>query len=333
MKRRASGQSGFTIPKRRNKIFLVFVLSLFIAACLTNTEDFFGKEEPKEESFVSDFDFFLSSEREDSSESIIFTDKNTLLSGSAPYFVSSRVMGGAGVSQRNNIISYKVEEGDTLSSVADKFDISKDTIRWANDINGQVKPGEELVILPVTGVMYYVESGDTLSEVAEMHKAEREEIKEFNNLYVEDIYPGDLIIIPGGERPAIPEPAPPAPSTQFVAPAIGIVTQGPHHYNAIDIANNCGSPIYAVQSGVVVERAYNTWPAGHFLKIDHGNVVAMYAHMQNMYVGVGDRVHQGQQVGTMGTTGLSTGCHIHFDILSRRIRNPFAHIPVGGQVR
>jgi len=315
------------------------VFSLLALNHFTDSSFFIDRKDYSEESFVSDIDIFLSYQGEsfDDFKPIVFTHENTLLSDSTPYFVTSQVMGrGGGIDQRNSIISYKVEEGDTLDNVADKFGISKDTIRWANDIKGdKIKPGEELTILPVTGVMYYVEAGDTLSEVAERHKAKKEEIEKFNNLYVENIYPGDLIIVPGGEQPPIPRTTVPrpTPSMHFIPPATGILTQGPHHYNAVDIANNCGTPIYAVQSGVVIERAYNTWPAGNFIKINHGSVVAFYGHLQGMHVGVGERVYQGQQIGTMGTTGLSTGCHVHFDILSRRIRNPFSHIPVGGQVR
>ncbi len=271
-------------------------------------------------------------------DGIVFVHNNSIFAESVPSFIQTQILGARGAEERENIMSYRVESGDTVSTVADKFGISADTIRWANDIKGNaLKEGDELLILPVTGVMYYIERGDTLSEIASMHKAKTEDIITFNQIEEKRIIAGDRIIVPGGTPPPAPSIRT-APSTRIVQSSFinpvpgGMITQGVHHYNAVDIYNSCGTSIVAAASGRVTQTGWGSWPAGNFIKIDHGTVVVLYAHMQNIYVNVGDYVAQGRQVGTVGNTGRTvgrTGCHLHFDVLSRRIRNPFAHFPVG----
>ncbi len=271
-------------------------------------------------------------------DSILFAHNNSVFVDSFPYFIQTQVLGTRGVEERESIMSYRVESGDTVSIVADKFGISADTIRWANDIKGNtLKEGSELLILPVTGVMYYVERGDTLGEIASMHKAKTEDIITFNQIEGKRIIAGDRIIVPEGSPPPPPS-IKTAPSTRIVQSSFinpvpgGVITQGVHHYNAVDIYNVCGTSIVAAASGRVTQTGRGSWPAGNFIKIDHGTVVVLYAHMQDIYVKTGDYVAQGRQVGTVGNTGRTvgrTGCHLHFDVLSRRIRNPFAHFPVG----
>jgi len=239
-------------------------------------------------------------------------------------------------------MSYRVESGDNVSIIADKFGISEDTIRWANDITGNtVEEGDELLILPITGVMYYIERGDTISEIASMHKTKAEGIIDFNEIKDETIIAGDRIIVPGGTPPPPPPPARVARQSSrvvqssFINPVPGgRVTQGVHHYNAVDIYQPCGYRVVAAASGRVTEVSIGTWAggAGNFVKIDHGKVVAMYAHLERVHVSRGEYVSQGRQIGTVGNTGRTvgrTGCHLHFDILSLRTRNPFAGFPVG----
>ena len=241
---------------------------------------------------------------------------------------------------RESIISYKVEDGENISIIADKFGISSDTIRWANDVKGNtIKEGEELLILPTTGVMYYVEKGDTLSEIAKIHKAKTEDILSFNNIEEKKIIAGDRLIIPGGTPPPPPvirtTPTTRIAWSSFINPVPGgRISQRVHSYNAVDIYNHCGTPIVAAAAGRVTQTGWGSWPAGNFVKIDHGSVVILYAHMQNIHVSTGDYVSQGKQIGAVGNTGRTigrTGCHLHFDVLSLKIRNPFAHLPTGSR--
>ncbi len=281
-----------------------------------------------------------------------FTGGSFVFTQSAPYFTTTQVFAAEIKEERDNIVSYRVEEEDSLSSIAEKFNISTDTIRWANDIKGNtVTKGEELLILPVTGVMYYVERGDTVGSIAKLHKASAEDIISFNKIKDQQIVAGNRLIIPNGTLPPPPPPPPkptPAPrpgttststatpvsiSGNFINPVPGgMITQSTHSYNAVDIHNHCGRPIIAAASGAVTEIGRGTWPAGNFVKIDHGTVIILYAHMQSIYVVPGQQVAQGAQIGTVGNTGRTvgrTGCHLHFDVLSRRIRNPFSHLPTG----
>jgi murein DD-endopeptidase MepM/ murein hydrolase activator NlpD len=287
---------------------------------------------------------FLSCEETitEETEDIPFAYENFILAESPPCFIENQVFGMQRDDIRENIVSYRVENGESLSAIADKFGISRDTIRWANDIKGNVvKEGDELLILPVTGVIYYVEKGDTLSEIAKIHKAKTEDILSFNDIDEKKIIAGDRLIIPGGTPP----PAPvirTSPATRIIAQSSfinpvpgGMVTQRVHSYNAVDIYNHCGSPIVASAAGRVTQVGWGSWPAGNFIKIDHGTVVILYAHLQKIYVSPGEYVSQGKQIGTVGNTGKTigrTGCHLHFDVLSLKMRNPFAHFPVGARL-
>ncbi len=289
---------------------------------------------------TSNGDLFLSynSHENISSQKTSFASNNSILVSSPPFFTQTGVLGSGGHSERRDIISYKVKEGDSIGSIAEKLDISKETIEWANDIKGgSVKAGDELLILPVTGVLYYVQRGDSPSEIAQKHKTGLQGIVDFNEIEESNIRPGDMLIIPDGEKP----PEPPAPRRQPRVPAAsgfasvtrGTITQGDHpgHRNAMDIANACGTPIYATSSGTVERIGYNNWPAGNFVRINHGNFSALYAHLQTIGVSPGDRVGSGQYIGTMGTTGYSTGCHLHFETRGRT--NPFSYMRRGDVMR
>lgn len=264
--------------------------------------------------------------------------ENTFLA-QLPSTVSSdrgQVLGSDSGRDRSRIISYKVQEGDSLSSVADYFGISEDTIKWANTIQGnEISSGDELLILPVTGVLYYVRRGDTLGQIAQRHKASAEKIIAYNDIENErDIMPGDQIIIPHGEKPTTPPPRRSYASTEgFGAVTVGTVTQTAHagHANAVDIANSCGTPIYSASGGTVTRTGYDPGRAGNYIWIDHGSFSGLYAHLQGMHVSPNQRVSSGQQIGTMGTTGLSTGCHLHFE--TRGGLNPFRNLQRGQTMR
>lgn len=292
----------------------------------------------------SDSSLFLEGEREHSfSEGYSFTNGETILAQSSPSLTREAQVLGAdsgGQEKRDKIISHTVQPGETLESIADKFSISEDTIKWANSLsNGAVNEGDDLLILPTSGVLYYVERGDTLGQIAQRHKVNGEEIIEFNKVDDEtDIKPGDQLIIPGGEKPTEPKrrSAPQTTYTGFGAVTYGTVTQGSHpgHSNAIDVANNCGTPIYAGGSGTVTRTGSDPSRAGNYIWVDHGSFKGLYAHLQNINVSAGEKVSAGQQIGTMGNTGFTkgpTGCHIHFQ--SRGGSNPLNHMQRGQTMR
>lgn len=239
---------------------------------------------------------------------------------------------------RSEIIDYKVESGDTLSSIAQKFNISTDTIRWANDLIGDViKPGQIIKILPETGVAVTVKSGDTLEGVAKKLSAEAQSILDYPFNDVPDdlsLKAGQLLIVPGGSPPEVkvskPKPQPqylaqgPASPAfaapgggQFIWPAGGTMTQYFSWYHpGIDIANRAAPGVAATDGGTVVVAG---WPDssgyGNRVVIDHGNgYTSLYGHLSNIYVSAGQTVSRGQLVGQMGSTGRSTGTHLHLEI-------------------
>jgi murein DD-endopeptidase MepM/ murein hydrolase activator NlpD len=272
---------------------------------------------------------------------MVLVEKQSIVGVSAPVIISPQILGayagGYGptdVISDNKITEYVVQSGDTISSIASFFNISLDTIRWANNLKKDViQPGQKLTILPVSGVLHVIKKNETLGEITNNYKAKTEEIIDFNNLSnSNDIYIGDIIIIPNGKKPTTPTIARNLVSSgSFVCPTASCrITQRLHWYNAIDFGAPCGSAIYAVADGTVQKVAYG-WNggAGNFLTILHSNgVVTMYGHIQSSLVSPGQKVSQGQTIALIGGqpgtpgAGISTGCHTHFDV--RGGVNPFA---------
>jgi len=250
---------------------------------------------------------------------------------------------------RSEIIDYKVEEGDTISKIAQKFGISQDTIKWTNDITNvnQVKPGQTLKILPVTGVSHIVKSGDTLESVAKKYSAEAQAMVDFPFNDVPDDFKlkvGQLLIVPDGSPPEVKLPSRPQPQylaqgpaspafqapfgAQFIWPAGGQISQYYAWYHpGVDVANRSAPGIAAADGGTVMVAG---WPDGggygNRVVLDHGNgYTSLYAHLSNVYVSVGETISRGQLVGQMGSTGRSTGTHLHLEIHYKGVPiNPLA---------
>lgn len=231
---------------------------------------------------------------------------------------------------------YVVRKGDTLSGIAKMFNVSVNTIRWANELSsGVLKEGQTLVILPVSGVRHTIGKGETLASIAKKYKGDINEITNYNGLAAgSTLAAGDVIIIPDGEIAAPRATVRSAPLRGAGGPSIagyyinpipgGRKTQGLHGYNGIDLGAPPGTPIYASASGVVIVSRSSGWNGGYgvYVVISHGNgTQTLYAHNSRNIVGVGDYVSQGQVIGYIGSTGKSTGAHLHFEV--RGARNPF----------
>lgn len=239
----------------------------------------------------------------------------------------------------DTITVYEVKEGDTLASIAKLFNVTTNTILWANDIpNKKVKQGDVLVILPVTGVKYVAKDGDTLAKVAKKYKGDISEIAKFNGVAEESTLAlGQEIIIPDGEveaqKPKTVQGAPSktikklftTPLGFFVKPlAWFIKTQGIHGKNAVDLAGKIGSPIVATASGKVIVSKSGGFNGGYgsMIVIAHkNNIQTLYAHLSQVYVQTGATVEQGQVIGALGSSGRSTGPHLHIEV--RGAANPF----------
>ncbi len=241
---------------------------------------------------------------------------------------------------RKDVVDYFVQVGDTVESIAGNYGVTAETIRAANSLskNAVLKTGQDLVILPVSGVVHVVKAGDTIGAIAKTYKANADDIIAFNGLAGEgDIYIGDILIVPGGVMPAVPvnNGHTPLPESFFIIPAEGIITQGLHYFNAVDDANKCGTPIYAAAAGTV-QRAIgnNQWNfgMGNYITILHVNGVSTYyGHLQILFVKPGDQVNVGDRIGLMGKTGEATGCHVHFQVMGAA--NPLAKYLVGTHLK
>lgn len=272
--------------------------------------------------------------------SLNIVQNNSLVGISPPITVSPKVLGSLGSfdDEVKDVFEYVVQSGDSLSLIAEKFNISLNTLLWANDLSSSspIRPGQKLIILPVSGILHHVKNGETLSGIAKVYQGDTDEITSFNELSGEDIFVGDILIIPGGKMPPKPryslKPISQIPlaSSYFTFPTQGRISQGLHWYNAVDIANDCGNPVYAAAEGEVLSARYGyNRGAGNYIKALHPNgVVTFYGHLGSILVGAGQSVSQGQIVALVGGkpgtpgAGISTGCHLHFEV--RGARNPFA---------
>lgn len=242
---------------------------------------------------------------------------------------------------RSQIENYEVKPGDSLEKIAKLFDVSIDTIKWANDLKTDViKPGQILKIPPMTGVVHKVVSGDTVYSIAKKYGVPAQNIVNFiwNEFADPDTFaltPGQIIFVPEGVIKPTPAPsyskfvasiqAGKKGSSNFIWPTSGVITQYYVWYHkALDIANPSSPPILAADNGVVVYAGCVAWGYGCHVIINHNNgYQTLYAHLSRYNVEIGQSVSQGQQIGIMGSTGRSTGTHLHFEIRSgNQLFNP-----------
>ena len=259
----------------------------------------------------------------------------------------------AGPTERTEIISYEVQPGDTVSSIARRFNISVNTVLWANNLSAYslIRPGNRLTILPYSGLLYKVKSGDTLSRLAALYSIEADKILAVNDL-AGGLKAGQEIILPGASRLAAPQAAPQPSQSYTGISAIRDLIQSPPakvsgdkmawptigsritqyfswRHNGLDIANKIGTEIYAADDGVV-EVAASGYNGGYGLTIviNHGGgIKTRYAHASKLFVKVGDQVEKGENIAAMGSTGRSTGSHLHFEVMVNGVRkNPLDYI-------
>jgi murein DD-endopeptidase MepM/ murein hydrolase activator NlpD len=243
------------------------------------------------------------------------------------------------------VTNYTVVDGDTVASIANKFGISQDTVRWANNLSGdKIKVGDSLKILPVTGIAHTVVKGDTVYSIASKYDAEAQAIVDFPfNTFTNDetfeLAIGQTVIVPDGVMPTIaatprarqmtPDAGTVAASGQFVWPTQGVITQYFSWYHpGVDIANNAEPLDVAADSGVVIHAGWDASGYGNMVMIDHGNgFKTLYGHLSVVSVINGQHVGKGDVIGRMGSTGHSTGPHTHFEIYQNGVRvNPLLYL-------
>jgi murein DD-endopeptidase MepM/ murein hydrolase activator NlpD len=252
-------------------------------------------------------------------------------------------------SKRRAVINYNILPGDTLGGIAKRFNISVNTILWANNLTAYstIKPGQTLKILPTSGVAHQLKKGETLSAVAKLYGiTDLDNILEFNGLITaSDLKIGETLIIPGGVKKSAvvatkPKttttsktsggPAAKISATKFQWPTTSYrITQyyGWRH-TGLDIGNKVGQPIYAAEDGQVITAGWNAGGYGNYVIINHNNgLQTLYGHQSKILVAKGQWVTRGQVIGLIGNTGRSTGPHLHYEVRVNGSRlNPLNYI-------
>jgi len=239
---------------------------------------------------------------------------------------------------REGIISYTVAKGDTISTIATKFGISSDTIRWENDLtDDDLSIGQELKIPPVTGIVYKVQKGDTIYTIANKYNTNPQEIVDFPfntfaNPETFTLVEGQMLIVPDGVKKSEQTSGnksntgyiaqlPPPPSTSGIGGYIWPLRGGISQYFSwfhpgVDITSPIGTPIVAAKPGKVIEVG-TTYDGGYGTHViighDDGRST-LYAHMAYFTVSLGQIVSAGEQIGVVGMTGRTTGPHLHFEV-------------------
>lgn len=268
---------------------------------------------------------------------------------------------------RLNVITYTVQAADTVWGIAERFELAPATIVWSNmeSLQGApwlLQPGLTLDIPPVDGAYHVVAEGETVAGIAESYEVKSAAIyNTWNNLERGDaIQAGQFLVIPGGIGEDFDWEPPPPPVQSGVASAnysygfcgdVGVSGPGangwfglptgsydvsgyifrdpinPRH-NGLDYRCSLGDAIYAADNGVVI---YAGWANGYgnLVKIDHGNgFMTYYAHLDSVWVSCGQAVYQGSVVGPCGTTGWSSGPHLHYEIRQNGVpQNPVFYRP------
>ncbi len=250
--------------------------------------------------------------------------------------------------QRGEIVEYTVREGDTVSSIAEKFGVSIDTIIWTNNISSvtKIKPGQQLKIPPVTGIVHEVQRGETVYSIAEKYEANPQAVVDFPfNSFANDetfaLAVGQNLIVPDGVKPKA-KPAAPRPTAYvaqadvdvqtggggtFIWPTSGKITQRYVWYHrGLDVANKSAPAIVSSRGGRVSAVIYGRYGYGNHVVVDHGDgYQTLYGHMSRIYVQANQQVSAGQALGQMGSTGRSTGTHLHFEVIKNGVKlNPLS---------
>jgi murein DD-endopeptidase MepM/ murein hydrolase activator NlpD len=227
---------------------------------------------------------------------------------------------------------YIVQSGDTLSEIADRFEVSTDSVALSNGLDknpDRLKVGQKLQIPPTSGIVYTVSAGDTISDLSSRYEVAVADIADVNKLA--DPYPlqpGQVIFIPGAKMAA---PQLGVALGDYLWPTTGIITTyfGESGHKGLDLANRTGTPIYASDGGTVTTAVKLANSYGWHVIIDHGNGIStLYGHLSRIDVDPGERVRRGQVIGLMGNTGYSTGPHLHFEVRRTGVyQNPLNFLP------
>lgn len=263
--------------------------------------------------------------------------------------------------RRSEIIYYTVKPGDVLGKIASQFNITANTLLWANNLtwSSTIQPGQKLTILPSSGISHEVQKGDTIASIAKKYQAESSDIISANNLAsAAKIKSGDLIFVPNGIKPSKVQSSYQPPKSIVKKPTVReqenaysdeevpgsssnsdtkllwpVLSQRTTQYyswrhTGLDIGDKVGNPIYAAESGKVEVAGWNSGGYGNYVIVNHGNgLKTLYGHASKLLVKVGDVVSRGETIALVGNTGRSTGPHLHFEVrVNDSRKNPLNYI-------
>lgn len=284
-------------------------------------------------------------------EGALFEEANSDVQGGNAIVKPDLAATSKGQRPRDGIIDYLVQPGDTVSTIAAEFGISVNTVLWENDLSAYslIRPGNKLIILPATGVSHSVKRGETLAAIAAKYDVETNIISEANKIAsAEMLSVGQKLIIPGGRKiyavssqvarntssASIRDLFKPDNLKSIISNKLSWPTVGSRmtqyyswRHHAVDIANKTGTPIYATDAGVVEVAGWGTG-YGNQIVIDHGGGrKSRYAHLSKLYVSRGELVKKGEAIAAMGSTGRSTGPHLHFEYIINGVKyNPLNYL-------
>lgn len=235
--------------------------------------------------------------------------------------------------------TYKVQNGDAISTIARKFGLTNvGTLISVNDISNvrQLAAGQKLKIPSVDGIIYTVKAGDSINSIVEKNKISLKELLDVNDLSTEVLHAGQQLFLPRaaldqktlktamGDRFIMPISAKFRWSSPFGWREDPIAHVRSFH-TGTDMACPTGTPILASMSGKVITTGVNR-VYGNYVIIDHGNgYQTLYAHMSKIIAQKGQWVSQGTRIGLVGSTGYSTGPHLHFTVYKNgKMINPLS---------
>lgn len=242
--------------------------------------------------------------------------------------------------------TYTVQAGDTIGTIARDSNVSENTVRWRNGLDANdIHVGDQLIILPITGVSHKVKDGDTLYDLAKYYDASVKDIMDYSRLDSDKLKLGQRLIIPDGAMPAprapqlrpsrtINDPTEPVPPSivadgpGILRPVVGYVSQyfGHRGHAGVDFAGNGGETVHAALAGTV---EFSGWRGGYgkVVILNNGKIKTLYAHNSTNYVNTGQTVNKGDAIAKVGSTGHSTGNHVHFEVITDKGRvNPCSMI-------
>ena len=215
---------------------------------------------------------------------------------------------------------YIVQAGDTLSGIAQQYGIDVETLMSGNPgISDLIHPGDQLVILPTKGVVYQVNTGDTLWDIAQTYGIQVETIKSANAKTSDLVTAGEKIFIPGARWGRADTAVARASASRFIWPTKGEISSSfgwrwGRLHAGVDIANDSGTYVMSARAGRVIWAGWRGG-YGYAVMLDHGGgYVSLYGHLDDYFVEKGQYVRAGQRIASMGSTGNSTGPHLHFEI-------------------